>query len=225
MLRVSFDAELKSSEVPAFRSAVIDKVGEKNILFHHHLDSDKFLYRYPLIQYKSIRNQPTIICIDQGVDEMHKYFEKRNWDIRINDRILKMKVSRLELNQYNLQVWNTMFRYDIRNWIALNSENLVKYNGFKALSDRIGFLEKTLIGNIISFAKGVEWEIDKQVQLKILDFREPRTVKIKTNDLIGFNVSFSTNAFLPDNIGLGKAVSKGYGIVRQIRTENNGYDT
>ncbi|MCX6252315.1 MAG: CRISPR-associated endonuclease Cas6 [Bacteroidetes bacterium] len=219
MLRVSFDAEIKDSEVPAFRAAIIDKVGQKNVLFHHHLDQEKFLYRYPLIQYKVLQHQPTIICIDYGVDEIHKYFEKRNWNIRVNDRQLEMKISRLELNQFNLQVWNKHFEYSIHNWIALNQENLEKYNNLTALSDRIAFLEKTLTGNIISFAKGVEWTVDKQIELKILDFKEPRTVKLKTNDLIGFNVNFSTNVFLPNFIGLGKAVSKGYGIVRSVRQD------
>lgn len=213
MLRVSFDAEIRDCEVPSFRSAIIDKVGEGNILFHHHVNDDKYLYRYPLIQYKSIRRQPTIICIEHGVDEIHKYFEKRSWDIRINDRQVEMKIAKLELNQFVLQIWNRKFEYSIRNWIALNQENLQKYSAMESLTDRISFLERTLTGNIISFAKGVDWTIDRQVELKILDFREPRTVKIKTNDLIGFNVTFSTNAFLPNYIGLGKAVSKGYGIV------------
>jgi len=213
MLRVSFDAVIKDAEVPAFRSAIIDKVGESNLLFHHHLDKSKFLYRYPLIQYKAIRHQPSIICIEHGVDEIHKYFDKRNWDIRVNERMLEMKVARLELNQFNLQVWNKLFDYNIHNWIALNQENVEKYNNFTAFTDRLLFLEKTLTGNILSFAKGVEWTVDKQIEVKILDFKEPRTVKLKTNDLVGFNVTFSTNVFLPNHIGLGKAVSKGYGIV------------
>jgi hypothetical protein len=224
MLRVSFDTEIKDSEVPAFRSAIINKVGEENILFHHHLDTQQYLYKYPLIQYKCLHRQPTIICVDQGVDEMHKYFEKHNWNIRVNERELNMKISKLEMNQLTLQVWNKQFQYYIHNWIALNSENLAKYNSLKAMTERIGFLEKTLVGNILAFAKGVEWNVDKRIELKIHDFREPRTVKIKTSDLIGFNVTFSTNVFLPNYIGLGKAVSKGYGMIRQKRTDDNGHD-
>jgi len=214
LLLVSFDAEIKASEVPAFRAAVIEKVGKQNTLFHHHLGDDAYLYKYPLIQYKQIRKRPTIVCVDQGVDEIHKYFEKRSWDIKVNDRWLEMKVIKLDLNQFTLQVWNRHFNYTIHNWIALNQENTEKYNNMPTLSDRISFLEKTLTGNILSFAKGVEWTVDKQIELKILNFKEPRTVKVKTNDLVGFNLDFSTNVFLPNFIGLGKGVSKGYGIVR-----------
>jgi hypothetical protein len=214
MLRVSFDTEIRDVEIPSFRSAIIEKVGKDSVLFHHHIDEDKYLYKYPLIQYKSLSHQPTIICIDLGVDEIHKYFEKKSWDIRINDRKIEMKIATLELNQFVLQVWNKMFTYTIHNWIALNQDNLKKYSAMASLTDRISFLEKTLIGNILSFAKGVEWTVDKQIDLKIVNFKEPRTVKIKSNDLIGFNVEFNTNTCLPNHIGLGKAVSKGYGIIR-----------
>jgi hypothetical protein len=34
---------------------------------------------------------------------------------------------------------------------------------------------------------------------------------------MGFNVNFKTNLFLPNFIGLGKGVSKGYGVVLQER--------
>jgi hypothetical protein len=220
LLRVSFDAIIRDAEVPAFRSAVIEKVGRDQIMFHHHIDDQKYLYRYPLIQYKALYHQPTIICIDHGVDEIHKYFEKHNWNIMINDRAVEMKISKLDLNQFVLQVWNRKFDYTIHNWIALNQENTEKYTRMESLTDRIAFLERTLTGNILAFAKGVDWTVDKQIELKITMFKEPRTVKLKTNDLVGFNVDFSTNVFIPSYIGLGKAVSKGYGIVR-IKKHNS----
>jgi hypothetical protein len=190
-------------------------------MFHHHITANEFLYKYPLIQYKVLNRQPTILCLDQGVDEIHKYFEKRKWDIWVNDRLLTMKISRLDLKQVTLQVWNRMIDYSIRNWIALNQENTRKYNDLKAYTDKIEFLERTLIGNILTFAKGVGWDVDKRIGLKILYFHEPRTVKMKETDLVGFNVEFAANVSLPVYIGLGKAVSKGYGVIRQKRTEKD----
>jgi len=35
--------------------------------------------------------------------------------------------------------------------------------------------------------------------------------------MLGFNITFSTNVFIPNNIGLGKSVSLGYGIVNAIK--------
>jgi hypothetical protein len=217
VLRVSFDNEINNWEISSFRSAIIDKVGKDNILFHHHLDDKRYLYKYPLIQYKLIRKQPTIICIGEGVDEIHKYFEIPGWDIVVNGRLIKMQIARLEMNQFVMQVWNKTFNYSLRNWIALNQENYKKYNEKPTMADKLNFLESTLKGNILAFAKGIGWNVDKLIELNIIEMRENRMVKVKEKKLMGFNLDFRTNVFLPNYIGLGKIVSKGYGIVKSIR--------
>lgn len=221
VLKVVFDTEIKSYEVPAFRGAIIEKVGRENTLFHHHLGDETFLYKYPIIQYKQIGRKPAIICIDQGVDEIHKYFESRSWDIEISGRVLEMKIDQLNLNTYNMQVWDKKFRYSIYNWVALNQENYKKYMEMEDLVERIKFLESTLTGNIISFAKGIDWTIDKQIEMKISDIRSINKVIIKEKPVIGFDVIFTTNVFLPNYIGLGKSVNLGYGIVKEIRNTIN----
>jgi len=217
ILRVSFDAEIKSIEIPAFRSAIISKVGRENVLFHHHLDDSKYLYKYPLIQYKSIGRSPSIICIDVGVDEIHKYFEQRGWDIVVNGRLIEMKISRLELNQFVMQVWDKHFSYSIYNWIALNQQNYQKYLKLESMAERISFLENTLKANILAFAKGIDWIIEKQIEVRILTMKDPYIVNVKKNSLMAFNLDFKTNVFLPNFIGLGKSVSKGYGVIRNIK--------
>lgn len=220
ILLVCFSAEIKSYEIPAFRSAIIEKVGRDNILFHNHFRNG-YLYRYPLIQYKQVNHKPAIVCLDFRVDEIHKYFENKDWDIKIGDRWLDMRVEKLSLNQFNMQVWNNMFDYSIANWIALNQENYKKYLQIEGLSEKIQFLENTLKANIISFAKGIDWTVEKPIELKIKKINEPKTLKLKTKKIMGFNGIFSTNVFLPNYIGLGKAVSKGFGTVKQIKNFNS----
>jgi len=215
VLTVTFDTEIKEFEIPAFRGAVAEKVGRDNVLFHNHLADSKLLYKYPLIQYKTIGRKPAIQCIDFAVDEIHKFFNKSDWSLKISDRWLDMKIHRLDLNQFTMQVWDKTFTYEIRNWIALNQENFKKYQLIENLSDKIIFLEKILIGNILSFAKGIEWNIEKPVILKIRELRDPRPVKHKSQTVMGFNLNFSTNVFLPSFLGLGKGVSLGFGVVHR----------
>ena len=217
ILNVIFDTSIKSYEIPAFRSAIIEKAGRDNILFHNHLSGRKFLYKYPLIQYKQINKRPAVYCIDYGVDEIHKFFENKDWNIMISDRWLDMKIYSLKMNQFTMQVWDKMFGYSIRNWIALNQENYKKFTRINDLKERIGFLGRTLRANILSFAKGIEWNVDKQIEVKIKDMQETRPAVLKGEKLLGFNLDFSSNVFLPDYMGLGKSVSKGYGTVRPVR--------
>jgi hypothetical protein len=221
ILQVIFDSEIQGHEIPAFRGAIIEKVGPENTLFHNHLSGNTFLYKYPLIQYKTINRCPAIICIDYGVDEIHKFFENRDWNIKISDRWLDMKIKTLIMNQFTVNVWDKQFHYNIKNWIALNQENYKKYQEMEGLAEKTQFLESLLKANILSFAKGIEWTVEKPVELTITHMGETRGVKLKGQKVEGFNMDFKTNVFLPNNIGLGKSVSLGYGNVREIRKNGN----
>lgn len=221
VLQVVFDCEIKGYEIPAFRGAIIEKVGRDNVLFHNHLNGNGFLYKYPLIQYKIINRHPSMVCIDYGVDEIHKFFENKDWSIKISDRWLNMKVEKLNMNQFTMNVWDKSFRYNIKNWIALNQANYEKYQNMEGLAEKTDFLESLLKANILSFAKGIEWTIDKPVELKITDIKDTRPVKLKGQKVLGFNIDFKTNVFLPNNIGLGKSVSLGYGNIRELRNNKN----
>lgn len=219
LLTVTFDTEIRDFEIPAFRGAVVDKVGRDNILFHNHLDDDKLLYKYPLIQYKTINRKPAIQCIDLGVDEIHKFFEKNSWDLIISDRKLEMKILRLDMNQFTMQVWDKLFNYSIRNWIALNKQNYETYLTIDGLAEKVALLEKILTANILAFAKGINWTVDKPIIVKIKTLSETRDVKLKGRTVLGFNVMFASNVFIPKYIGLGKSVSLGFGIVTKPKPE------
>lgn len=217
ILHVIFESNIMPYEVPAFRGAIIKKVGQENILFHNHLNGNSFLYKYPLIQYKIINKHPAIVCIDHGVDEIHKFFENRDWSIQISNRWLDMKINRLNINKFTMNVWDKYFHYNIKNWIALNQENYRKYQTMDSLADKTKFLEDLLKANILSFAKGIDWEVSKPVELSITKMFDTRPLRLKGQKVLGFNLDFKTNVFLPNYIGLGKSVSLGFGNVRELR--------
>lgn len=220
LLTVIFDTQIKLYEIPAFRGAIIDKVGRQHILFHHHM-GEGYMYRYPTIQYKAIGHRPAIVCLDEGVDEIHHYFEKPDWSLLLGDRKVEMRVDRLHLNQFNLQVWNTSFEYQIRNWVALSQENYAQYKAYETEIERIEMLQRILVGNILAFAKGIGWTVEKPIEAKITTPPQAQPVKLKGQKVMGFNLQFKTNVFLPNYIGLGKSVSIGYGTIKQIHNHND----
>lgn len=95
-LFVQFDNELLAHQIPAFRGAIIEKVGRENLLFHQHKNDTEVLYQYPLIQYKSIGHKPSIFCLGDGADEMHKLFQFKKWDINLSGRPYELKIHRLD---------------------------------------------------------------------------------------------------------------------------------
>lgn len=216
VLVVEFADEIEAHEIPAFRGAIIAKAGKEHILFHNHLAEQKYLYRYPLIQYKRIRKHPAIVCLDYGVDQIHNYFENRDWSIAISGRWLEMKIARLLMNQFTIQVWDTTFTYRISNWVALNQDNYREYLSLPEGNGRIEFLEKKLTGNILAFAKGINWDVTRQLHITIREVERIQPVSLKGKKVMAFTLVFTGNVFLPNYIGLGKSVSLGYGIIKQI---------
>jgi hypothetical protein len=216
LLDVAFENEILAWEVPAFRGAVIESAGRKNILFHNH-ENDKFVYSYPLIQYKRIGKRPHLICIDDGVDEIHKFFENIQEGVFLNERPYELKIGKLGLNTFTMQVWDKAFRYNIFDWLPLNQENFNKFRILTDESEQIQFLNKILTGNILSFAKGINWEVDKPIITKIDKIVHRKSLRIKGVNREVFDVLFKTNVFLPNNIGLGKNCSLGFGIIKEVR--------
>jgi hypothetical protein len=212
-LVVRFDLPLRPFEISAFRGAIIEKVGREHILFNHHISDNKFLYRYPLIQYKSINRQPTILCLGEGVDEIHKLFNKSHWDIDLNGRKAVLTIDEMRFGNATLNVLDNVFNYQLHNWLALSEKNFQRYKNLNNEIEQIEMLEKILVGNILSFAKGMEWEITEQIKVRIQNIRKNKNLKYKSTHLLAFTIDFSTNVDLPQYIGLGKGVSRGYGVL------------
>jgi hypothetical protein len=214
---VQFDTTIAAYELPAFRGAIIKKVGREHDRFHNHLADEGFLYRYPLIQYKRIRQNPAILCLDEGVEEIHHYFAQSNWDIEIGARAVAMKIAKLDMHQFTLQVGEQLYRYHIQNWIALHQKAFAEYQALSGLGDKIAYLERKMVHHIVNFAKEIAWQLEDTIQVKITAMNEPRPVRFKAQELLGFNLDFETNVFLPNYIGLGGKVGFGYGVVKMVR--------
>jgi hypothetical protein len=216
VLKICFEQEIPAHEIPRFRGAIIHKTGAEKILFHNHIGDNKLRYAYPLKQYKVVGRKGCLICIDEGTEEIHAFLGQRNWEIELGEQKLTLTIDSFTAKNYNLNVGATTFKYSINNWLAFNEENFKKYSVLTSLIDRIAFLERVLIGNILSFAKGIEYTVDKPIELQIREICREKFMKYKGNKLLALDLTFRTNFFLPNYIGLGKGVSVGFGTIKSI---------
>src|SRR5699024_2695773 len=179
-----------------------------------------YYFRYPVVQYKSVRGRPAILCLGAGVEEIHKLFNKNSWEIDLKGKRVDLTIDALNLENISLKVQKTSNKYGLRNWLALNERNFKRY---KAIADEIGrmeMLEKILIGNILSFAKGMDWRIEEEVKVRIGRIGKTKNLTYKNTHLLGFDLQFQTNVSLPYYIGLGKGASHGYGMVSPLTHKN-----
>jgi len=222
VLNITFENDLSFNDITKFRGAIINSLEDKEIsfLFHNHTQ-DGFRYKYPLIQYKVYNKKAGILCIEEGTEQIHNYFNSSNHNLMIGDKKEEFKIESINLNQFTMQVWDKWFNYSIINWLALNSDNYKKYEELNSEFEKDEFLENLLKANILSFAKGIDWTIDKPINVRINEIQSIRKIKYKDQLRLSFNINFKTNVFLPNYIGLGKGVSIGYGTVKQIYNNEN----
>jgi hypothetical protein len=223
-LIVRFENEVEFREIEALRGSVLNTFTDDcDVLFHNHI-GEGFRYSYPLIQYKRINKKAAIVCFHKGVDTIGTLLNKEDVYLKTNDKEEKLKIESVNAFQYTIQVWEASFDYTIRKWLALNEENYEKYKQLNSLKEKCEMLERVLIANIITFAKGVEIQIEKEIECVITELKEPQERRYKGVYLMSFDCSFKTNISLPDYTGLGKGVSLGYGMVKRMnknRQEND----
>lgn len=216
ILLVQFSNPISREEIPFFRGAIVNALQDNGAdLFHNHTE-EGLVYRYPLIQYKRIHQRAAIVCIGEGTEAIGQFFSTCDFNINIGNRPTELEVESIKPNKVLVQVWDSMFSYTLRKWLPFNKENYEQYMKLESLAEKYALLERLLIGNILSFAKGVGIHFDKQVVCRITEASEPMSIMHKGVKLMGFDISFKSNVSLPDFIGLGKGVSVGKGMVKRI---------
>ena len=216
-LKIRFSNTLKPWEMPCFRAAVIEATGRQSTLFHNHDSENGFLYRYPKIQYKLTQRKASIICLGEGTDDIHYLLAHRSLRLRIGEREEHFAIEDVQLNYHQLQTWQGWFNYSIKNWMALNQTNFEEYNGLTGEVERLQFLEKMLLGNLLAFAKTMEMDKgERPIEVKITKMKGEKWLKYKGRRVLTFDLNCKANVSLPDHIGLGKGVSVGFGNVKRF---------
>ena len=218
---VRFKNEISFHEIPLFRGAIINLLGQDGeILYHNHANETSFRYSYPLIQYKRIHKKAAIFCIGEGVEAIGQLLSSQDFSLTIGERQLLLEIEAVYPKRYLIQTWDSTFRYRIRHWLPLNSDNYQKYINLDDITSKIIFLEQILIGNLLSFAKGLDLYIEKEIICKLLSLNDPHLIKAKGVKMMAFDAEFKTNLSLPDYMGLGKHASIGFGTVVRVYNEN-----
>jgi hypothetical protein len=183
-------------------------------LLHNHLESGEAAYRYPLVQYKVLQSVPTLVGLNEGADLLIQLFLKIK-EIEIAGRNYPVLQKNIESRQFPVGLSEDLHAYRfITLWMALNQKN---YAAFLQEDEpqQLRHLKSVLIGNILSFYKAMGYQASGTIManLKITAQKETR---FKNNAMIAFEAEFVTNTLLPDYIGLGKSVARGFGAISSI---------
>lgn len=186
-------------------------------LFHNHYPDGKSIYRSKgaPFQFKVINNEVFILAINEGVD----FAKSFQWPDEIKMPLghtglavelqLCSKISKqATFRQIEFQCYRNISPY-----IALNQD---KYKSYLALSEceKRKAIEKGLADHILTSAKWCEITVFHRIQANLIQMKAGNPIKIKDNlYFTPFDVMFESNTEIPDYIGIGKFVSRGYGTV------------
>ena len=209
------DMPISFDEIPFLRGAIIDKVRASNVLFHDHIDNG-FRYSYPLIQYKAINGNAAVVAIAEGTNAIKGILPHMNSEVRIGNRRCNLSLNDVVTDVANVCITEEEHSYFVHRWLPFNQNNYAEYKRLDSLSQKVEMLQRLMIGNILSFAKGIGIYLNSKVEVSIIDINSVRQYRFKDVQMQGFDIKINTNVTLPTNIGLGKGVSIGFGIINEI---------
>ncbi len=217
LLIVKFKNQLTHDEVKYFRGAVIRNLSDKNVLFHNH-EEEGLRYAYPLIQYKRMQNCAAIVCLNEGTEVIGNFFSTYQPHFMIGNHPVEMKIDKLNpVFSTIAQTDNQMKTYQLTRWLPLNGKNYSIYHQLEGIAERVLFLEKILVANILACTKGLHIHLEKQLVCKIQHIADSYPVMHKGIRFMAFDLTFTANISLPDYIGIGKNASMDCGILSQVQ--------
>ena len=213
-LRLRLERPLRSGEAPALRG-FFGRQFEDQVLMHNHGPNDELVYQYPKIQFKVIDTIAYMIGINEGAELLSNLWLGID-RTKIGDQELNVLDAHFDWNTENITLSPHMIEYRFVNpWLALNQKNFQEYTDSQSQAVRIDKLNRTLVGNTLSLCKSLGIFLTERLQADCTQLTSFKT-KLKGQSMIGFIGMFRINMELPDLLGLGKSVSRGFGTL--IRT-------
>ena len=168
-------------------------------------------FLYPRVQVKILNEQIYLVGINEGVDSLLALIEKFNTldfgniTFQVNDVNIDEKSDILSPSNQPVK-----YRF-ISPWVALNPATKKRYKDLNN-SGRIKYLSQLLTHNILFLGKEMGIAIDTKVYTWLtLSSLSPKPVGEKNWG--SFTGGFKTNFILPNYIGLGNGITRGFGTI------------
>lgn len=170
---------------------------------------ERFLY--PRVQVKILNEQIYIVGIHEGVDSILEIADQFEFMDFGNITFQVLDVDREEHTD-RFQPSNRLIRYRfITPWVALNQTTGSRYR-YLNNADRVTYLNRLLGQNIVFLAREMGMYLEDRVYTKIsLTSLFPKPVD--ENNWGAFYGEFRTNFILPNYIGVGNGITRGYGTL------------
>lgn len=184
--------------------------------FHHHTPNGRSIVRGAKIQFKLINQELCLLGVgEEGVAFMQSFQWPEEIKIRLGSTmhtvLMTYKSLKTDLAQFS-SVSPLIYR-TISPYLPLNQQAYSQFKGMPESAQRL-FIEKRLADHILSAAKWCGIWVRHQITTNLIQMRLFRPIKVKESlTFVGMNIMFETNTEIPNFMGIGRFVSRGYGTV------------
>ncbi len=170
---------------------------------------DRFLY--PRVQVKILNEQIYVVGINEGVDSIMAMADKFDF---LDFGNITFQVLDVDLEERDdlFRPITRMIRYRfITPWIALNQTTGIRYRYLNSM-EKMNYLSRLLSQNIVFLAREMGMQLEEKVFTRLsLTSLFPKTVD--ETYWGAFNGEFRTNFILPNYLGIGNGITRGYGAL------------
>lgn len=236
-LSLRFSLPLRPGQIPLFRGAIAEAAGWQEDLFHNHgpvvwephpsdnghvvvaetvRQADRLIYRYPLVQYRVEDGCAGLFGLNAGAEAIRSWLLGQRGPLRMGGCDYPLMIDEMQERQQQLRMGTGWHSYRLMDYQPFHQDNYRKWQSMERLEDRMQLLQNTLTGHVLGFASAMGQRLPERLELELVTLRSMRTVRTHGTERLGFNLLFRCNLELPDGIGLGKAVSHGFGVARTV---------
>lgn len=214
--RIRFpEIQLQTRDAHKLRGYFGNLFQEHSPLLHNHYESGQLRYRYPLVQYKVIDKVPMLVGIEEGAELLTQLFLKIE-EIDVDGKMIPVNTKNIEVKKEKVGYSEELQEYRFETlWMGLNQKNFSEYQKLENQDDKNKLLSRLIIGNILGFYSNIKLHLKPEERLFAKTNVYEKSTKFKGNEMLAFSGNFVVNALLPNDIGIGKSVARGFGTIRK----------
>ncbi|MEM1123799.1 MAG: CRISPR-associated endonuclease Cas6 [Bacteroidota bacterium] len=218
-LQLIFQFPLRPHQIGQWRGAVCQSAGWEKDAFHNHRGGDKhqYHYRYPLIQYRTHRGLASVLGVGAGSQALRQWILSAPPAVQLGQQLQPLTLHQIKDHLQPVSMHPDWQTYYIHQYLPFNGDNYQRWKNKANLIEGIELLQKVLVGHLLNFATGIDWEIPEHLTVEIMEPPIVQKVKHYQTARMAFDLCFKTNMQLPRGIGIGKGCSHGFGVVRPFR--------
>lgn len=180
--------------------------------FHQHDTSGKQVYRYPLIQYRWQHGNGMITAWSEAAATLLN-IPWLNLPLRLGEDEVIVNDALITVEHAHFGISERLLHYQlVTPALIFNQHNIAQYRQMKPAAQQAE-RERLLVAQLLRTLKGL------QVDFPVILYAAFAQIQFsscpyKGRNLIGISGEFVSNALLPSGIGIGHAVSHGYGWIQ-----------